>query len=151
MGNLHVLSSHEIGVVAVRNPVSQGAATVTTGWVAMTDFQRMMTIIMVGTMSAGSTVDAKLEQATTAAGAGAKDITSKAITQLTQAGTDSDKQVIINLDHEDMDIDGGFDFARVSVTVGTAASLLAVVALGFPARYGPMNVRDLATVDEIIT
>lgn len=150
MTNLNVLSSHEIALVAKLDPVSQGAATVTTGWVAMADWWRIMAVLMVGALGTSATVDAKLQQATDSSGTGAKDVTAKSITQLTQAGTDSNKQVIINCDHEDLDIDGSFNHVRLSVTVATAASLIAAAVFGFPARYGPGSDSDVATVDEII-
>lgn len=151
MGNLNVLSSHEIALLAKLDPVSQGAATVTTGWVAMADWWRIMAVLMVGVIATNGTLDAKLQQATDSSGTGAKDVTGKGITQLTQAGTDSNKQVVINCDHEDLDIEGGFDYVRLSVTAATAASLLAAAVFGFPARYGPASDSDVATVDEIIT
>lgn len=150
MGNLNVLSSHEVALVAKLDPVSQGAATVTSGWVAMADWWRLMAVLMVGAISTNGTVDAKLQQATDSSGTGAKDVTGKSITQLTQAGTDSNKQVVINCDHEDLDLENGFDYVRLSVTVATAASLIAAAVFGFPARYGPASDGDVATVDEII-
>jgi hypothetical protein len=108
-----------------------------------------MGIVFVGTLGSSATVDAKFEQANTAAGGDVKDVTGKAITQLTQAGTDSDKQAVINLQSEELDVNGGFRWARLTVTVGTATSDMGAAVFGCDPRYSPPT--DLYSVDEIVT
>ena len=142
--------SDEAALVAAINPASQGAGSVSTGWIDMSKFDKLMAIVQAGALGASATLDAKLEQATSGAGAGAKDITGKAITQLTQAGTDSNKQAIINLAAEELDVTGGFDFVRLTLTVATAASLVSAAVLGFSPRYAPASDNDASTVDEIV-
>lgn len=148
-GNLN--PSMATGVVAVINPVSQATGTVNTGWVDMQKFGALLAILAVGALGASGTVDAKIEQATDAAGAGAKEVAGSAITQLTKAGTDDNKQVLINLRQEDLDKNNSFRFVRLSVTVGTAASLVSAILLAFNARYGAATDNDAATVDEIVS
>lgn len=126
--------SEHIAVLATLDPVSQGAATVTTGWVDMKNFHALLAKIGVGAMTGGSTVDAKLQQANTSGGGGAKDITGKAITQLLAAGGNN-RQALINLKVADLDTENGFEWVRLSVTVGTAASLLDAELLGFYPRF----------------
>lgn len=135
-------------LMAVLNPVSQAAATVTTGWVSMATFNAIMAVLQVGAMTLNGTVDAKLQQASDSAGTGAKDITGKAITQLTQAGTDDNKQVVINCRAEELDVDNSFTHVRLSVTVAVAASLIAAAVYGLDARYAPAT--DATTVDEVV-
>lgn len=144
----NIRPSDRAPLMKVLDPVSQAAATVTTGWVSMADFNSLMALLMVGALGASATVDAKLQQASDSSGTGAKDITGKAITQLTQAGSDSNKQVIINCRAEELDVDGGFNHVRLSVTVGTAACLIAAAVFGFDARYAPAA--DSTTVDEVV-
>lgn len=144
----NIKPSNKAVLMAKLDPVSQAAATVTTGWLSMADFEQAMALLMVGAMTAGSTVDAKLRQATDAAGTGAKDITGKAIVQLTQAGGDSNKQVLINVRSEELDVAGGFTHVQLSVTVAVAASLIAAALFGFDARYQPED--DVSTVDEVV-
>jgi len=84
--NPNIKFAERTAVAATIDPVSQGAGTVTTGWVPMGNFNSVCALLGVGVMSAGSTVDAKLQQATDSSGTGAKDITGKAITQLLAAG-----------------------------------------------------------------
>lgn len=146
----NALASEQVAVVGVIDPDAYTAATYTSGWVAMKDFESIMAVVMVGTLGSSATIDAKLEQATTSGGAGAKDITSKAITQLTQAGTDDDKQAIINCRREELDLDNDFDYVRLSLTVGTATSDCGGFVLGVVPRRGPAQDNDLSTVDEIV-
>lgn len=148
--NATLLASDRAAVVGVIDPDATGASTVTTGWIAARDFHSFLAIVMAGTLGSSATLDAKLEQATSAAGAGAKDITGKAITQLTQAGTDSDKQALINLSPNEMDVTNGFTHFRLSITVGTATSDAGGIVIGLDPRYGPASLADLASVDEIV-
>jgi hypothetical protein len=137
-------------IVGVINPVSQGAGAVSTAWVDMSKFDRLLGLVQSGVLGAGATLDAKFEQATTSGGAGVKDVTGKAITQLTQAGADGNKQALINLYGEELDVTGGYRFARLTATVATAASLISGLVLGFNARYAPASDNDAASVDEIV-
>jgi hypothetical protein len=118
------------------SPISQAAATVTTGWVDAGKFESLLAAIQTGVLGAAATVDAKLQQATSSAGAGAKDVTGSAITQLVKA-TNDNNEVLINCQTERLDVAGGFRYVRLSVTVGTAASLIAAQLYGVGARYQP--------------
>jgi len=133
-------------LLAVINPQSATTAK-STGWLAVKDFAAFLATVIVGAIASTGTVDAKLEQATSAAGADAKDITGKAITQLTEAGTDSNKQVEINLRAEELDINNAFTHFRLTITPATAAALIAATVRGFDARYAPAT--DATTVDEV--
>lgn len=148
MSNPNTRPSDKATVQAVLNPVSQAAATVTTGWVPMSTFENVLAILLVGALGASATVDAKLQQASDSSGTGAKDITGKAITQLTQAGTDTNKEVLINVRSEELDVANSFTHVRLSVTVATAACLISAVVLGFDARYQTQTQK--ATVDEVV-
>ena len=149
MGFANLLPSDRATVIAVIDPDAYAAGTYTSGWVNMGQFDALMAVVMVGDLAATSTVDAKLQQATDAAGTGAKDVTGKSITQLTQAGTDSDKQVVVNCYADELDVENGFDYVRLSMTVAAAAADAGAIVLGFDARYQPAT--DAATVDEVVS
>jgi hypothetical protein len=135
--------------MGVIDPDVTAASTVETGWVSMASFELVMATVLVGTLGTNATVDAKLEQATSAAGAGAKDITGKAITQLTQAGTDeSDKQAIIECRADELDVENNFTHVRLSITVGTATSDVGGLIHGLNPRYAPPT--DADSVAEIV-
>ena len=146
----NALPSERAAVVGNIDPDANAAGTYTTGWVAAKNFHSFLAIIQAGDLGSSATIDAKLQQATSAAGAGAKDITGKAITQLTQAGTDDNKQALINLRTDELDVDNSFAFVRLSMTVATATSDAGAVLLGFDSRFGPASDFDATTVDEIV-
>lgn len=139
----------QLAVLATFDPVSQAAATVTTGWVDARKFARITALLGVGVMTATSTVDAKLQQATTAAGAGAKDIANKAITQLLAAGGNN-RQVAIDLRDDELDVNNGFGFVRLSITVAAAASLINAMLIGAFPRNGLASDANQAGVVQIV-
>ena len=147
--NPNILPSDRVRVMGIIDPDVYVASTVTTAWVAKEEYAHFLAVVMAGTLGASATLDAKLEQATDSSGTGAKDITGKAITQLTQAGTDSDKQALINLRADELDTANDFTHVRLSLTVAVATSDAGAVVLGFDARYEPET--DATTVDEIVT
>lgn len=149
MSNPNILPSNDAVLIEVIDPDLNTAATYTTGWVHMGTFEAIQAIVMAGALGASATLDAKLEQATDGSGTGAKDIAGKAITQLTQAGGDDDKQAIINCRSDELDVNNNFDYVRLSMTVATASSDSAAVVLGHYARYQPQA--DVATVAEVIS
>lgn len=132
------LMSERLAVVGALNPGAVAAGTTSTGWIDMAKTPALLAIVMAGAIGAGGTIDAKFQQAMSAAGAGVKDVAGKAITQLTQAGTDrSNKQAQINLREEELDLANGFSFARLSLSVATATSGAGAVVIGAMARYSP--------------
>lgn len=141
--------SDRAAIVGVVNPASHSAGTVSSGWVSMAKFERIMAVIQTGVLGTAATVAAKLEQAQDSSGAGAKDVSGKAITTIVKASGDN-KQAIINMAGEDIDANDGFTHVRLSMTVAEAASVASAVILGFDARYAPGSDDDLASVDEIV-
>lgn len=150
MALANTIGSDRAAVLGAIDPDAYGAGTYTTGWINMEDFGRVMAVVMAGTLGTSATIDAKIEQASDGSGTGAKDVSGKAITQLTQAGTDSDKQAVINVQATDLDLANSFTHLRLSITVGTAASDAGGLVIGFDPRNAPASDNDAATVDEIV-
>lgn len=147
----NVKPSSRFAVVGAIDPDAYAASTVVTGWIAAKDFHSFMAVVMAGTLGTNATLDAKLQQATDGSGSGAKDISGTAITQMTQAGTDkSDKQAVINLRQEQLDIANGFTHFRLSMTIATATSDAGGIVFGMDERYGPASDTDSAAVDQIV-
>lgn len=142
-------ATEQIAILDSLDPVSQAAATVTTGWISAAGFHRFMAMINTGTLGASATVDAKIQQATDNSGTGVKDVTGKAITQIVKASGDN-KQALINLRPEELDVNNGFAFFRLSITVGTAASLIAANVLGVVARNSPASTLNNTDVTQIV-
>lgn len=146
-GNPRISPSDRAVVVATIDPDAYAADTYLSDAVDMSQWQSIQAIIMAGDLGSSATLDAKLTQATTSGGT-YKDVTGKAITQLTQAGADSDKQAIINCRSEELDVANGYRFVKLSMTVGTATSDAGAVVLGHDGRVQPGT--DLASVDEVV-
>lgn len=149
-GNHNLLASDRAAIVGQINPASHAAGSVSTGWVDMTKFATLMAIVQAGVLGASATLDAKIEQAQDSGGTGVKDVDGKAITQLTKAGSDDNKQAVINLRQSNLDANNGFTHARLTITVATAASIAAATVVGLDPRYGAASDGDAATVDEIV-
>lgn len=138
-----------LAVVSKLDPVSQGAGTVTSTSIDMAQYRRVMFILSVGAMTASSTVDMTIRGDTASGGTYTTAITGKTITQLTQAGSDSNKVVIVEVGADEVAAQG-LRYIRASVVVGAAASLVSLVALAGDIRYTPASDFDLAAVDEIV-
>lgn len=141
--------SEKILVVGVIDPdaYTQSATTYKTGIIDMSLHRRVLFIVMVGTMASTSTVDFDVYADTAANGATMAKLTGKAITQLTEAGTDSDKQALVEVTAEEV-FAAGKRYIRGELLVSTAASDAAVIALASHSRYQPGT--DATSVDEIV-
>lgn len=141
--------SENIAVLATIDGSSLAASTVTSGWVNAGQWLHILGLIKTGVLGASATVDAKLQQATDSSGTGAKDVTGKAITQVI-AATGNNKQVYINLRGQELDVANGFAFVRLSVTVGTAASIVDATLFGMFPRFGSAEALNQAAVAQIV-
>lgn len=139
--------SEKLALVATIDPVSQDAGTAYTDDIDMKYWRRVMFIVQLGVMASNSTVDFSVVEGASASPTTAMS-PAKGITQLTEAGTDDAKQAIIEVAVEELA--AGSRYIRGKLTVGTAASLVSVVALGSVGRYKPENGYDLSSVDEIV-
>lgn len=137
--------SEQVAVLGSIDPISQAAGAVSTGWISAAGFERFNAFLQTGILGAAATVDAKLQQASDSAGTGAKDITGKAITQIVKASGDG-KQAQIDLRAEELDLANGFNYFRLTVTVGVAASLIAATIEGGVAKNMPASALNAATV-----
>ena len=131
-----------------KNADSFSAATYTTDYASLAGYHRAWCYINVGDMQENATLDVALYQATDTSGTSAKAITSKSITQLTQASGDGDDLLCIELQTEELDVDNGFDCVAVRVVVGTAAVELGLTLFGCMPRYAPTATANWA---EIVT
>jgi hypothetical protein len=137
--------SEQLALLAIVNPVSQAVGNVTTGWVNAGLFGRILALVQTGVLGASATVDAKIQQASDASGTGAKDVPGKAITQIVSA-TGNNRSAMINLRPEELDINNGYKYIRVSLTVGTAASQVGVNLLGTVATDAPVSQSQVAEI-----
>jgi len=123
-------------LMATIGPVSQGVGTVNSGWVQVSGTDQIVALLSVGVFGALATVDAKFQQATSSGGAGAKDVTGKAIVQMLAAGGNN-RQAIVEVRETDMDVNNGFTFVQFSITVAAAATLVAADVIAALPTYKP--------------
>lgn len=147
--NVNSTPSERAAIVGVIDPDAYGANTYLSAFAPVSKFRRFQAIIFAGDLGSSATLNAKLQRASDASGTGAEDIVGAAITQLTQAGGDSNKQAVINYDtqHEEGD---DKTFIGISMTVAAATSDCGAVLLGFDPFNAPASDADLASVDEIV-
>jgi hypothetical protein len=141
--------SEQVALLATLDPVSQAASTVSSSWVSLANFHALLALVETGVLGAAATVDAKLQQAQDGAGAGVKDVAGKAIVQIVKASGDN-KQALINLQPEELDIANGFGYVRLSLTVGVAASIVAGKLIGLSPRYAAADAFNQAAVVQVL-
>jgi hypothetical protein len=145
----NIKASEQVAVLGAITPSSQGAGALTTSWISVANFNKLLGLIQTGVLGASATVDAKFQQATDSSGTNAKDVSGAALTQIVKA-TGDNVQAEINLDPQQLDVANGFAFVQLSVTVGTAASLTAALLLGFTPRFAPASDANATSVKQIV-
>lgn len=136
-----------LALVACIDPDAYTTGTQGSDSVDMKLHRRAEFIVMAGDLGSSATLDFKLQGS--ADDSTWVDISGKSITQLTQAGTDSNKQAEVEITAEEAGA-LGYRYIRGVMTVGVATSDAGVVALADFSRYGPASENDLASVDEIV-
>jgi hypothetical protein len=117
-----------------------------TVWIKADQFHEYLVALGLGAITGGGT--AKLQQANTSGGGGAKDIPGKAASTI--AGADANKQLMINLRPEEMDSDSGFAWFGLVMTITGTSAFVSGSILGINPKLGPANTYNNAAVKEII-
>ncbi|MEP9325194.1 hypothetical protein PPMP20_18965 [Paraburkholderia phymatum] len=146
---MNVKATEQVAVLGGVNPSSQAAGAAVSGWISAAQFNKFLALINVGTFGASATVDAKIQQAQDSSGTGAKDVPNKAIAQLLAAGGNN-VQAAINLDAQELDVNNGFGYIQLSVTVGTAATGTSASLLGFLPKFAAASDFNAASVAQIV-
>jgi len=138
--------TEKLALVAAIDPDSYTANTYYTDAIDMKYWERVVFVVAVGDMAATATVDFSAVEGTTTTPTTAF-ATAKEITQLTGAGTDDDKQALLEIRAEEMD--PANRYVRGKLVTATDASDVCVVALA-EGWHKPASDFDLASVDEIV-
>lgn len=139
----------ELAVVATIDPDAYGTGDQSSDVIDMAHFREVIFVVQAGTLGTSATIDFKVYGDTASNGAFSTQITGKEITQLTDAGTDSDKQAIVRVTAEEV-MAQGKRYIKGVMSVGAATSDAGVVALASALRYSAAADYDLASVDEIV-
>jgi len=145
----NALPTEMVKLMATIDPDNYTTNAYTSDRVDAGQFASIMAVVSVGDMAGSSTVAFKLQQHDAASAGNTKDITGAAITTLTHAGTDDNKQAIINLNTDKLDVASGYRWVSAVMTVAAAASDAGAEVYGVAPRHA--NVADLASVDEIVS
>ena len=143
-------ASELLSILATLDPGNQAPGVANTGWVPLSTHHGLLALVQTGALATGATVDAKLQQAQDASGTGAKDVAGKAIAQLTQASNGANRQALINLLPEELDVNNGFAFVRLVVTVAAAAANTSAQLLGVNLRLASAETANQAAVTQIV-
>jgi hypothetical protein len=130
-----------VSVQGIIEPVA-GAAAYSTGYIYAGDANAWEAIITAGTV--GTSVDAKIEQASDSSGTGVKDLSGSDITQLVAAGS-----ALIQFKPADLDTANDFTHVRLTITTVGATSVAAGVLQGACVAHAPLAAG--AKVDETVT
>ena len=139
--------SEVMSLVATIDPDANAASSYTTDYVDMEFWGGIYAIVYAGILGGTGTLNAKLLQATSSTGAGAATIVGKSITALTTAS--NDKQAVIELQPDELDVAGGFKFVALRV-ISVATSDWGAAVYGVFPRFGPASANDLASVAQIV-
>lgn len=145
LGNI----AENVAVIGTIDPDAYGTGDQTTDVIDMRYWREVAFIVMAGTLGTSATVDFVVKGDTASGGSYTTTITGKSITQLTEAGTDSDKQAIVRVTAEEAAAQG-YRYLRGTMSVGTATSDAGAIVIGTHQRYAPASGFDLASVDEIV-
>ncbi len=119
-------------------------------WVSMEGYASFLCMVEIGTWDAGDDLDTcKLEQATSSAGAGKKDLTTSASggNYDTDAPVDADgDRVYLECQADDLDVDNGFKFVRFygAETGNTGVDNISAVYVRTNARHAYDDLSDTA-------
>lgn len=142
--------AEDVAVLACIDPDAYATGDSTTDIIDMRYWSEVLFIVQVGTLGSSATADFVVAGSAASNMASSATVTGKSITQLTEAGTDSDKQSLVRVTAEEV-MAQGYRYIQGTLTIGAATSDAGVIAIGAHARYNPATQFDLASVSEIVS
>lgn len=140
-----------LALIGTIDPDAYGTGVTSTDVIDMRYWKEVLFVVTAGDIVSTGTIDFEVNYDTASGGTFTNVVTGKAITQLTEAGTDSNKQALVRVtDEEVAQMAVGARYIRGDANLLAAGADFAVVVLGVPKSYGPANEYDLASVDEIV-
>jgi hypothetical protein len=136
-------------VLGTIDPIALAVGSANTGVVDVSLWEKIVFLVKVGVLGASGTVNFLVKGDTASGGAFATTVTGKTITALTQAGSDSAKQVWVEVDANVLSVQG-FRYVRGTITTAVATSPVDVTVLGFGCSYPNANQYNVASVKEIV-
>lgn len=116
-------------------PQDVGTADLTGAWIDVTHAGRFAVLAKAGAVTAAKTLTVQLRQATSAAGAGAKDLGAPVV--VAGAGGNAPADVVVEKKDTDLDGAGGFGFVTAVLRVNEAGKLGSAWLARGERRYTP--------------
>lgn len=137
--------TERMALLAKISPASYNSEQNTTA-VDVAKYNRILILIHVGALGSSTTLDADVEQRTSVNGT-PKNVTGKSITQLTQAGSDANKDVAINVRTEELDVNNGYHFLNLELTPAVSTAIVGAEVYGCEPKQHPV---DATGWDEVV-
>jgi hypothetical protein len=106
----------------------------------MSKVRRVMFIINIGSVGGAGTVDVSIKESKTAGGSYQALTNAVAITQVTTSNK------IVTVELRDDQLDAGYRYVQVNLTIGANAVVLGMTCLGGEAEAKPAKAQDIAAV-----
>lgn len=116
-------------------PDDRGPGTSYSDWVSLATYHRAFALLEIGDMATNATVYIGLQQAQDAAGTGVKAISGKVSNVHSQASGDTGTPVGIELQTEELDVDGHFEFVRMYVVTSVNTVIYSAMLFGTEPRF----------------
>lgn len=145
------LLSERLSIIATIDPQAS-STTLKTDVFDFENFEKVMAIVAVGAFGTSGTLDATFQFSATSNGSFSSHGSGKKITQLTEPGSDDNKQAIINVNAAEVN-GTTCRWGRVLATNAKGSNSFAVIVLGQPRRtvaFTTVAAKDLSSVDEIV-
>lgn len=146
----------EDAAVDILETADIGGTNATTPWVSMAEYKRIYAKVILGTWDAADDLDeCRLEQATSDAGANAKDLTTDGAGANYDTGSPIDADgntVVLEAKAEDLDIENGFKFVRLYVAEGgnTGVDNVSGLLIRYGATFKKKRLEAAAVAGEVV-
>ena len=156
----HNLPSERLPVIAALDPANYTTQTGTgssgdmyTDIVDMSKFRQAMFVVQTGTYGTAASLAITLVEMSTSYASLGTTISGKTATALTEAGSDGDKQVVLNLAQSELTATYKWVACKCVLTVGSC--YLSAIGIGYDPRqaepWTSISYGDQSSVDEIVT
>jgi hypothetical protein len=147
--NPNLSATDQFAIISQLDPASRLGGGFPSSFADCKLWHSFVMIAQVGTFPVGATFDARLQQCTDSSGTITKNIPGKAITTLLAAGG-SNKQVLVNLRPDELDLAGGFGFIRMVLNTSGTTTFCSAMLLGLSAKWSPASIANVSSVVQLI-
>lgn len=139
------------GLIATIDPDAYATGAQTSDIVDMRYWEEIAVWVLAGDLGSSATLACTTASSANSNMSSPTTLTGKAITTLTDANTDSNKQAAVRITAEEVAANGtSHRYVQATMTVAVATSDCAAVIYGAPSAYAPVSGYDLSSVAELV-